>query len=169
MTTEHCGSCGFVWATVPASDISRRARAGSARIGELLVARAHDATTRPSIERWSALEYGAHVRDVLLHLRDRFVIALVEDNPTFKPLYRNERVALGLYRDDDVHAVAAELGFAANLFGRTFDVLDANQLQRLCEYAYPTLQTRTLLWMGQQVVHEVEHHLTDVIDDLGDE
>jgi hypothetical protein len=51
---------------------------------------------------------------------------------------------------------------AANLFARTFVRLDAGQLARTGQYAFPTLQTRTVLWMGQQVVHEAEHHRGDV-------
>lgn len=47
-------------------------------------------TRRPSPDRWSANEYAAHVRDVLLTIRDRLVIGLVEDNPRFKPVYRDE-------------------------------------------------------------------------------
>ena len=42
---------------------------------------------------------------------------------------------------------------------RTFGLLDDEQLARPVVYAYPSEQERTILWMGRQVVHEVEHHL----------
>lgn len=109
------------------------------------------------------LEYAAHVRDVLLHVRDRLVIALVEDDPEFKPLYRDERVDLGLYAGDEWPVVRDELSMAAALFARTFARLPAGALTRPLQYAYPVPATRTVLWMAQQVVHEVEHHASDIV------
>ena len=48
------------------------------------------------------------------------------------------------------------------MFVRTLASLDETQLARPCQYVYPAVATRTLLWMGQQMVHEVEHHLGDI-------
>jgi hypothetical protein len=158
--------CGFTWASVPASAIADRVQLGATTIARDLRVNAELALLRPSPDRWSVLEYGAHVRDVILHLRDRFVIGLVEDDPTFKPLYREERVALGLYAHDTVEHVAKDLEMAANLFARTFAAISTEQLARECHYTYPTVATRTLLWMAQQMVHEIEHHLGDVALDL---
>jgi hypothetical protein len=151
-----------VWASVTTGDVGTRVRAGSRALGAELRAAPADLVARrrePAV--WSALEYGGHVRDVLLHLRDRLVVGIVEDTPSFKPLYRDQRVDAGLYREDRPDVVAAELEVAADLFARTFALLDADQLARPVRYAYPTEQVRTVLWMGQQTVHEVEHHLAD--------
>lgn len=154
--------CGFVWETVDEAEIGPRILAGTAAIAETLRRHADVATRRPQPDRWSTLEYSAHVRDVLLHVRDRFVIGLVEDDPEFKPLYRDQRVDLGLYADDSVDVVADELATAAALFVRTLAAIGTEQLDRPCQYAFPTVRRRTLRWMGQQVVHEVEHHRSDV-------
>jgi hypothetical protein len=162
---ERCEGCGFVWESVPASDVSTRISDGAAALAALLAA-GPPVTVRPSPGRWSVLEYGAHVRDVLLHVRDRLVFALVEENPSFKPLYRDERVELGLYGEDAPDAVAAELAMAAGLYGRAFRAASPEQLARPCQYAYPTPRTRTVLWMSQQVVHEIEHHLGDARENL---
>jgi hypothetical protein len=151
-----------VWATVGRDEIGPRITTGTAAITALLRADPDHATERLEAGRWSRLEYGAHVRDVLLNVRDRFVVGLVEDHPEFKPLYRDHRVDLGLYRADTVPVVAAELDMAAGLFTRTFAQIDDAALQRTCAYSFPTVETRTLLWMGQQVVHEVEHHRADI-------
>ena len=157
---ERC-ECGFAWAEVSDPEIPDRIATGAAALaGFLRAATAPDRRPRP--DRWSAVEYGAHVRDVLLHLRDRVVVTLVEDDPTFKPLYRDQRVDLGLYARDDAATVATELGTAAALFGRTWAALDADALDRPCQYAFPVPATRSVRWMGQQAVHEVEHHLGDV-------
>jgi hypothetical protein len=82
--------------------------------------------------------------------------------PEFKPLYREERVDLGLYAADTPEVVVAELAMAAGLFARTFATLEAEQLAREVQYTYPVVATRTVLWMAQQAVHEVEHHHGDV-------
>jgi DinB superfamily len=159
---DSCDACGFVWAAVASDEIAPRLQSGAAHIAASLRAHRDVAARRPEPERWSMVEYASHVRDVLLHVRDRLVIGLVEDNPEFKPLYRDQRVDHGLYGDDDVDLVTAELLMAAGLFARTFERIDPTTLDRPVQYAFPTPSTRTLLWMGQQVVHEVEHHAADI-------
>ena len=159
---ETCEVCGFAWEAVGAGEVGPRIVAGSTAIADLVGRAGAAASTRPSDAQWSALEYAAHVRDVLLHVRDRMVIGLVEDDPTFKPLYREERVDLGLYAADTPGVVVAELAMAAGLFARTFAALEAEQLAREVQYTYPVVATRTVLWMAQQAVHEVEHHHGDV-------
>lgn len=163
---ETCAGCGFAWEAVGRDEIGPRAAGGAAAIAALLAAEPEQAVHRPTPDRWSALEYAAHVRDVLLTVRDRLVIGLVEDDPGFKPLYRDERIDLGLYRLDTPDAVAAELPPAAAMFARVFEAIDPGLLSRPVQYGWPSPASRTLLWMGQQVVHEVEHHLGDVQQDL---
>jgi len=165
---EACPECGFVWAAIPAASVGGRVRAGSDAIAAALAGAGDAATTRPAPDVWSGLEYAAHVRDVMLHLRDRLVVGIAEDTPDFKPLYRDVRVDAGLYAGDDVATVATEVATAADLFARTFDRLTDEQLARPVRYAYPTLGLRTVRWMGQQVVHEVEHHLGDITRVLAD-
>lgn len=159
---ESCPECGFVWEAVRREEIGRRIGGGARRIIDQLVADPEGSARRPSPLRWSSLEYGAHVRDVLLHLRDRIVIGLVEDRADFKPLYREQRVDLGLYAGDHAAIVSDELAMAARLFGRTFDRIPQESLERICLVTYPTVTERKVLWIAQQAVHEVEHHATDV-------
>ena len=160
---EACPVCGFVWVAVPAADVGVRVTVSSRAIAAALRTAALPAVAaRSAPDVWSALEYSAHVRDVLYHLRDRIVIGIVEERPAFKPLYRDARVSAGLYADEQPEVVAMELELAADLFTRTFACLTGDQLARPVVYAYPTEQVRTVLWMGRQVVHEVEHHRGDV-------
>jgi hypothetical protein len=163
---EQCDDCGFAWEMVSRAEIGRRVDAGTATIAGLLAGDPDRAAVRPSTQRWSAIEYGAHVRDVLITLRDRLVVGLVEDLPSFKPMYREERVDLGLYRSDPVEAVAVELRAAAAMFIRLFDAIDPQQLSRPVHYGFPNPAQRSLLWMGQQAVHEVEHHRSDIAANL---
>ena len=159
---ERCEICGFAWDSVPTSEISERARSGALTIAALL--QGDGVAQRPAPNRWSTLEYAAHVRDVLLNLRDRIVVALVEEDPDFKPLYRDQRVDLGLYADDTPANLRRDLDMASDLFRRTLAALSPEQRTRPCQYAYPTLTPRSVLWMARQVVHEVEHHLGDIED-----
>jgi hypothetical protein len=164
---ETCEDCGFCWEIVPVDEIGPRVRAAAAGIAQAVRTHSDGAMVRPSPERWSALEYAAHVRDVFLTIRDRLVIGLVEDEPGFKPMYRDERISLGLYASDTAADVAGEVVAAANMMARLFDSIDVRQLDRVVQYGFPDPLPRTLLWMGQQAVHESEHHLADINENLG--
>jgi DinB superfamily len=163
---ERCEVCGFAWDEVDRDEIAGRVDAGTADIAALIVADPERSAVRPSPQRWSATQYAAHVRDVLNTIRDRLVIGLVEDDPTFNAMYRDERVTLGLYDGDPAPAVADELRSATASFIRLFGAVDPGQLGRPVQYGVPTPTRRTLLWMGQQAVHEVEHHRDDIIENL---
>ncbi|MGH9138381.1 MAG: DinB family protein [Acidimicrobiales bacterium] len=163
---ERCAGCGFAWEAVSREDVTQRVRDGAAAIADHLAGAGVRAAERPEPQRWSAMEYAAHVRDVLLVMRDRFVVGLVEDVPSFMPMYRDERVQLGLYGAVTAEDLAGELAASAAMFGRLFDAIDPSQLGREVHYGWPEPAQRSLLWMGQQVVHEVEHHLGDITGDL---
>ena len=163
---ETCEICGFAWESVAEHEIATRMTNGANEIATIVREHAASASRRPEPTRWSILEYAAHVRDVLLHVRDRLVIGLVEDNPTFKPLYADRRADLHLYAADTWPVVADELDMAAALFARTLAPLSSAQLDRACQYAYPAPATRSLRWMCQQVVHEIEHHRGDIINNI---
>jgi DinB superfamily len=163
---ENCDVCGFAWETVSREEIGPRVDDGTAAIAGLITADAGRSAVRPSAQRWSATQYAAHVRDVLLTLRDRLVIGIVEDNPAFKPMYRDERVDLGFYDTDRADAVAGELRAATAMFVRLFDAIDPRLLTRPVQYGWPSPAQRSLLWMGQQAVHEVEHHRSDIAENL---
>ena len=150
-----------MWEDVGRAQVGPRTTAAAAEVARRLRNEPVTAGRRPVPGTWSGLEYAAHLRDVLLLMRDRLVVGLVEDDPTFTPLYRDERVALGLYDAETSDATASELEAAAAMFTRFFDVLGDDQLGRPVQFGYPPV-TRTLLWLGQQVVHEAEHHLGDV-------
>ncbi len=154
--------CGFNDDSVQRADIPDRVRLGVSSMGALLRAAPENSMERPSPNRWSMIEYAAHVRDVMLTMRDRLVIGLVEDNPSFKPLYRDQRIDLGLYRSDTSEAVVSETEAAAEMFIRLFTEIEPNLLGRPVQYGSPDPQNRTLEWMGKQVVHELEHHLDDI-------
>jgi hypothetical protein len=157
-------ACGFSDPTVSRDEIAERTRRGVVAIEALVVAAAGQPSIRPRPQRWSTLEYTAHVRDVLLTIRDRLVVGLVEDHPAFSSLRRDERIELGLYRADTPAEVVRELRAAASMFLRLFAAIDPNVMDRTVRYGNPDPTTRTLEWMGMQAVHEIEHHLDDMAE-----
>ena len=68
-----------------------------------------DVATRPSEQRWSILEYGGHLRDVILSIRERVVLASVLDVPVGTPIFRDERVDIGFYAEDTAADVAGRV------------------------------------------------------------
>jgi hypothetical protein len=116
-------------------------------------------------------EYAGHLRDVVLVQRDRVLLALVVEEPSFVPMYRDERVGLARYNDDDPAQVASELGMAAGLFARLLDRLHEAQLARSCIYNYPTRARVDLEWVARHTLHEAIHRLADVrrvLDEVAD-
>ena len=71
-----------------------------------------------------------------------------------------------MYGGEDPAALATELEVAAALLARMLEALSPEQLELTCQYGYPGPSTRTLRWMAAQAVHEVEHHLGDVEENL---
>jgi len=163
---ERCEGCGFAWEEVAPAMIGQRVSKGVAAITEALAGAGASVGVQPVPGRWSAVEYAAHTRDVLLTIRDRLVIGIVEDEPSFTPMYREERVTLGLYHRDTAPAIADELTSAAAMFIRLFAAIPGDQLDRAVQYGTPTPTRRTLRWMAQQAVHEVEHHGADIAANL---
>jgi S-DNA-T family DNA segregation ATPase FtsK/SpoIIIE len=163
---DHCDVCGFTYATVGAAAVPSAIRSLASRYATRLLAedeRIDDLTRmRPRPDVWSALEYACHLRDVVLVQRERLYLALVEDCPSFKPMYREQRTVLGHHNQQDRARVAAEIGLATSLLASDFGSLDEEQWMRRCIYNYPEPAEVTLLWLGQHTVHEGEHHLRDI-------
>lgn len=87
-----CDECGLVSASIPVEDVPNALIAFGPMYRARLDADPAILRSRPSPDVWSALEYACHVRDVLEVQRDRLLLALAEDRPTFVPMGRDERV-----------------------------------------------------------------------------
>ena len=161
---ETCEVCGFEWDAIGPGDVAPRLASATYGMAHVLGADERLVTSRPDPERWSALEYAAHVRDVVLNIRDRVFVGLAEENPVTKPMYRDLRIPF--YREETPADVASELTMAAAMFLRVFTALDDRQLARTLVYAYPREASRSVLWVAAQALHEAEHHLGDAREDL---
>jgi hypothetical protein len=99
---------------------------------------------------------------VLLIQRDRAVLALVETNPGFARMHRDERVVLARYDAHPAAQVASQLGVAAELCATLFEGLTPGQWDRALIYNYPTPTARDVAWLARNALHEVVHHLGDI-------
>src|SRR5689334_9106623 len=95
---EHCDECGFVYADLAPDDVPGVLLEGTAAHRDRLVTAGPDLVRRrPEPDTWSALEYVAHLRDVLLVQRERVIRALVEDVPPVPPMHRDDRPRIAGY------------------------------------------------------------------------
>ena len=163
-----CDGCGFEYGSVPAEDVVPKLHELAARYADHLAEhRGSDLRRRPSPEVWSALEYACHVRDVMLVMRERFLLVLREPSPpAFTPMGRDERVADDRYAEQAPDDVARQLVDATAMLTFVFEGLDDEQWALTCIYNYPAPADRTLAWVAQHTVHEAEHHLADLVGSL---
>jgi DNA segregation ATPase FtsK/SpoIIIE, S-DNA-T family len=155
---DRCEECGFVYGSV--NDAPGALRGLAERYRQALPA---DPARRRWPDVWSPLEYACHVRDVLLVQRDRLVVALVEDGPSFAPMYREQRVGITGYATETPGGALAGLEVAADLLARLLERLTPEQLARQCTYNYPEPRLVDVAWVAQHTVHEAEHHLADIL------
>ena len=173
LTVDRCRGCGFEYGEHRVDQVVGELASLGPPLAARLTTEADDARRdallrrRPEQDVWSALEYGCHVRDTFLSQRERLYLTLVEDEPSFAPMYRDRRVTLARYGADDPNRVARQVEMAADLLARAFSLLDEGDWSRTCIYNYPTPARRDVLWLAQHTLHEGVHHLADIDRVLG--
>ena len=123
------------------------------------------AAVRPSPDVWSPVEYGCHLRDVLLVQRERVIGTLAiapGDAPVWFGMSRDERVGLEGYGDTAPDDVARQLVDAADLFANLLDRMGDDAWSRCVPYRFPVARDRSLRWVAVHTLHEVRHHLGDI-------
>lgn len=153
----RCPECGYE--PHPPEDTTRRLRATLALWKEALAA--PDAGVRPHPKRWSAREYACHMRDLCRVFRERLLLMVAEDDPTF-PEWDSALAAVeNDYANADTdlagHQLATEIGATA----QEFDKLAPEHWQRTgrrsdgMEFTVETL--------ARYLLHEAEHHAKDAL------
>jgi hypothetical protein len=159
---ERCGECGFAYDLDALRPLDRLLREAVPPYRDALSAPVDSLRRRAAPDEWTPLEYAGHVRDILFVQRERVVLALVEDVPTFVPMHRDERVPFVGDNDREPADLAEELAVGAGLLAALFAGLDDEQLERTGVYNYPSPQPRTVRWIGVHTLHELHHHLADI-------
>lgn len=160
VSAEECRHCGLAAAAVPQDQLGTAISREGTRWAALLSERAdHELRRRPRAEVWSALEYAAHVRDVLSLFRDRVGSAVAEAEPEFG-WWDHEAAAVDEgYNQQDPPVVAAMLGEAAE---RLVTALPAEG-----DAAWQRAGTRrgserfTVDGLARFALHEARHHRFD--------
>lgn len=160
--TDPCAGCGFTYDLSRAISAGDDIRAMAAEVVALLCNSAIDTRRRARPDVWSPLEYGCHLRDVLLVQRERVLAARRLEGADCASMGREERAGHDGYNEQDPLAVARQLGDAATLFSNVLTRLAADDWARTVVYHYPETSERSLRWVAVHTAHELRHHLLDI-------
>lgn len=119
-----------------------------------------DVARRPRPDKWSALEYACHVRDVFRLYDYRLELMLTQDDPLFPNWDQDETAVADRYGEQDPGTVASELTTAAAALADRFAAVGGDQWLRpgrRSDGAAFTVET-----FGRYFIHDPVHHLWDV-------
>jgi DinB superfamily len=153
-----CPACGFDVRDMPPTEVAGHLRANAGRWRALLEHPA--AAVRPTDDRWSALEYACHVRDVYRLYNLRLHLMLDEDDPRFPNWDQDASAVEDRYGEQDPVAVAAEIEAAGSTLADSFDRVTGEQWERTGERsdgARFTIDT-----FARYLLHDPVHHVGDV-------
>jgi hypothetical protein len=153
-----CDECGFDSRSFPRAEIAARCREAAAPWPAFLADPL--ARVRPQDDRWSALEYGCHVRDVYRRGSYRLARMLDEDGPVFENWDQDETAVSERYDLQDPATVAAELHGAADDLADLYDTVADDQWARPGTRSDGSLFT--IDSFGRYFLHDLVHHIVDV-------
>jgi hypothetical protein len=153
-----CPDCGYDGPAFDVATTGATLRALGARWQPVL--QRDDVTVRPRPDKWSALEYSCHVRDVFRIFDTRLALMLAEDDPEFENWDQDATSIEADYVSQDPATVAVELGLAAEALADRFDAVQQDQWSRRglrSDGSAFTVET-----LSRYLVHDPVHHLWDV-------
>lgn len=154
-----CPECGFDGRAIVFDDVAPMVRANAATWVEVL-ARA-DVAERARPDRWSALEYACHVRDVFRVYDERLALMRAEDDPLFPNWDQDATAVSDAYGEADPAVVADELVAAAERLAAAFATVTPDERVRpgrRSDGAAFTIDT-----FARYFIHDPVHHLVDVV------
>lgn len=155
---KPCPDCGFDPAGVEFEQIPDLVRANAARWPAVLART--DVAVRPDDRTWSALEYGAHVRDVFRIFRERLELMLTQTDPAFANWDQDATAVAENYGAQNPGVVSAELVAAADEIADAFAAVPVDALDRRglrSDGSAFTVRTLAVYFL-----HDPVHHLHDV-------
>jgi hypothetical protein len=160
-----CPECGLDTRSFAREEIPAISRANAAAWRAPLAA--PDAAGRARPDRWSALEYGCHVRDVFRLYDYRLGLMLTEDDPLYPNWDQDETAVADDYGSQHPDVVADELAAAAEELAASFAAVTGEQWLRpgrRSDGASFTVET-----FARYFMHDPIHHLYDVTGVRADE
>ena len=161
---RSCPECGFDAATVARDQVPALIRENAAAWKRVLSS-ATRVRERPSDDRWSALEYACHVRDVFLLYDYRLGLMLTEDDPAYPNWDQDATAVEERYGEQDPSIVARELCDAAEALAQSFEGVRGDAWGRTgtrSDGARFTVDT-----FARYMIHDPVHHLHDVTEGRG--
>ena len=156
--SRACPECGFDAQSFARGEIPAMIRANAAAWRAPLAS--PGAADRPRPDRWSALEYGCHVRDVFRLYDYRLGLMLAEDDPLYPNWDQDETAVDDDYASQRPAVVADDLVAAADAIADSFARVSADQWLRpgrRSDGACFTVET-----FARYLMHDPVHHLHDV-------
>ncbi len=153
-----CPECGFEASDHQRDRLGKAVRRVALRWRPLLDRPLAEQRPRPN--QWSALEYGAHVRDVFTICLGRLRKMLDEDDPTFENWDQDATAFEQEYGAQDPFEVARQIESAAIAFAEAYDAVEDEQWARTgtrSDGARFTVES-----FGRYVLHDPWHHVWDV-------
>jgi len=153
-----CPECGFDASAIDVAAVGDLVRA-NASAWQTVLARP-DVAVRTRPDRWSALEYACHVRDVFRLYLERLDLMLGQDGPRY-PNWDQDRTAVEeRYAEQRPADVAVALTQAAAALADRFDGVEGGQWSRTGHRSDGA--TFTVERFARYFVHDPIHHLWDV-------
>jgi hypothetical protein len=156
--TRPCPECGFDATTVDRDRIAALIRANAAAWAALLADPL--ARTRPTDDRWSALEYACHVRDVFRIYDARLERMLAELDPLYANWDQNATAVEDRYSEQDPRDVGDQLQVASQTLAARFEGVSGTQWRRTgrrSDGANFTVES-----FARYMIHDPIHHVHDV-------
>jgi hypothetical protein len=155
-----CPECGFDASTLPATEVAGIVHANVDAWGAILARPRDELAARPSDDRWSALEYACHVRDVFRIYDERLALMLAQDDPDFANWDQDESAVADRYGDEDPAAVAAAIDEAGARLADRFASVEGDAWRRTGNRSDGA--TFTVETFARYFAHDPVHHLDDV-------
>ena len=153
-----CEQCGFDASSVSDDVLAERLRDAATRWSPVLSR--EDVRTRPQEDKWSALEYACHVRDVYAVMDGRLTLMLEQDNPTFENWDQDETALEARYCDQNPTSVRDELCANARRYADRYGAVEGGQWERRGLRSNGSVFSVSSL--GRYSLHDIVHHLWDV-------
>jgi len=157
---DLCPECEFEVRHFPRRQISALIRSSVAEWLSILQADEANLRRRPRPDRWSALEYAAHVRDVFELYDYRLGLMLAEHGPHYPNWNQDEAAIEKDYAGSDPAQVGVELLAAGERLAGHFEQIADEDWQRpgyRSDGAVFTVET-----FARYFIHDPQHHLHDV-------
>lgn len=158
--TRPCEECGFDASAFDVTTVGDLIRENAAQWQEILALPEADLVARPTPDRWSALEYACHVRDVFHLFDERLALMLDEDDPHFANWDQDVTAVEQRYGEQDPGEVAVDIAAGAEALASRFDAVAGDQWQRTgnrSDGARFTVDS-----FARYLIHDPVHHVDDV-------